>query len=392
MSFGLRRILSAVVLMGLMPLVVQASEVTQAGADKLKMQKAVERVRRDLASQSQEYNRVLKSLRNINREMKRFVEERSELDQERILTEAQMRTLAEKMKNLEAQLVKRRTQLLTKIGSMHKFNQEAWISFLLEARNSAQLERNMKVLGLIGNRDVQSMKDFSNLFRDLKAQRNQFSDRLTYLKGLQSKIQNMEEGLREQTDLRGQILGQLKDRQKQTVEKLRSLQERQSRSGVADATSLAESGVLDALLKNSFAEKKSHLVHPVDGRITQNYGVIRDNEYHLILSHRGLMYEAPLKTTVHSVFEGQVAHIGHFPEYGKFIVIDHGDHFYSVYAMLGETNLKAGDNVKEGQSLGSVGLNPFDGRSGLYFEIRHFAETVDPKGWMKGRVYEISNL
>lgn len=361
-----------------------AGSATSSPADK---QKALERVRRELAMQSQEYKKALKSLQNINREMKRFVEERSALDQERILTDAQLKTIAEKMQKIESHLGVQRTKLLAKLGSMNKFNQEAWLSFLLNAKNSAQLERNMKILAMIGQRDVQSMKDYSRLNKDLARQKSQFMDRLAYVKGLQEKIGDMEKSLKEQTELRGQLLAQMKEKQQRTVQKLRQMQATQSHS-----RALAESGILDALLGNPFAERKGQLLAPVDGPVTQNYGVIRDNEYHLILSHRGWMYEAIEKSPVRAVFEGHVVHKGHFPEYGNFVIVDHGDHFYTVYAMLGSSEVKVGDPVKEGQNLGLVGTNPFDGRSGLYFEIRHFAETMDPKAWMKGKAYEISNL
>ncbi|MBX3019942.1 MAG: peptidoglycan DD-metalloendopeptidase family protein [Bdellovibrionaceae bacterium] len=349
--------------------------------------KVVERVKRDLAVQTQEYQKVLKSLQNINREMKRFVEERSSLDQERILTDVQLKTISEKTQKIEAQLESQRTLLLSKLASIQKFDQQAWLSFLLKAKNSAQLERNMKILGLIGQRDVQAMKDYSRLARDLGRQKSRFTERLTYLNGLQKRINEMEKGLKEQTEMRSQLLSSMKERQQKTIERLRKLQASQDRT-----SALAESGILDALLGSSFAERKGQLISPVDGTVTQNYGVIRDNEYHLILSHRGWMYESTLHAPVRSVYDGHIVHRGFFPEYGNFVIVDHADHYYSVYAMLSKTDLKVGDPVKEGQTLGRVGTNPFDGRSGLYFEIRHFAETMDPKVWMKGKGYEISNL
>lgn len=349
--------------------------------------KAVERVKRDLAVQTQEYQKVLKSLQNINREMKRFVEERSSLDQERILTDAQLKTISDKTLKIEGQLEGQRKLLLSKLSSIQKFDQQVWLSFLLKAKNSAQLERNMKILGMIGQRDVQAMKDYSRLARDLNRQRAQFTDRLAYLNGLQNKIQDMEKGLKEQTEMRSQLLSSMKVRQQKTVEKLRRMQKSQ-----AEGSALAESGILDALMGNSFAERKGQLLTPVDGTVIQNYGVIRDNEYHLILSHRGWMYESVLNSPVRAVFDGSIVHKGYFPEYGNFVIVDHSDHYYSVYAMLSKTDLKVGDQVKEGQTLGRVGTNPFDGRAGLYFEIRHFAETMDPKAWMKGKGYEISNL
>jgi septal ring factor EnvC (AmiA/AmiB activator) len=63
------------------------------------------------------------------------------------------------------------------------------------------------------------------------------------------------------------------------------------------------------------------------------------------------------------------------------VILDHGDHYYSVYASLGSNDVHVGDAVNAGARLGTVGST--DGSPPkLYFELRHNASSLDPAPWL----------
>jgi len=63
------------------------------------------------------------------------------------------------------------------------------------------------------------------------------------------------------------------------------------------------------------------------------------------------------------------------------VILDHGDHYYSVYASLGSADLHVGDSATAGARIGTVGS--IDGTPPrLYFELRHNASTIDPAPWL----------
>jgi septal ring factor EnvC (AmiA/AmiB activator) len=94
----------------------------------------------------------------------------------------------------------------------------------------------------------------------------------------------------------------------------------------------------------------------------------------------GLEIRAALGATVRAVFRGRVAFADRYGPYGRLVILDHGDHYYSVSGNLAAVDVKVGDEVPAGERIGTVGD---EGRGPmLYFEIRHGTETIPPGPWL----------
>jgi murein DD-endopeptidase MepM/ murein hydrolase activator NlpD len=124
----------------------------------------------------------------------------------------------------------------------------------------------------------------------------------------------------------------------------------------------------------SFAGSRGRLLFPVAGRAEARPG------------HRegtngpGLEIRASLGAVVRAVYAGRVAFADRYGPYGRIVIVDHGDHYYSVSGNLGSSDVRVGDEVTPGERLGTVGD---DGQgSMLYFEIRHGTETLPPSAWL----------
>jgi septal ring factor EnvC (AmiA/AmiB activator) len=86
-------------------------------------------------------------------------------------------------------------------------------------------------------------------------------------------------------------------------------------------------------------------------------------------------------SVVRSVAAGRVSFADRYDDYGLTVILDHGDHYYSLYASLGSADVHIGDAITSGARLGTVGS--VDGTPPhLYFEIRHNAATLDPGPWL----------
>lgn len=122
-----------------------------------------------------------------------------------------------------------------------------------------------------------------------------------------------------------------------------------------------------------FASMKGRLPFPVPGRTE-----IRRAEPSSA-DGPGLEMSAPFGSPVLAVYPGRVAFADKYADYGKTVIVDHGDGYYTVSANLAEINVQVGDDVSQGTRLGTVGNNGKG--SALYFEIRKGADTLDPSGW-----------
>lgn len=125
--------------------------------------------------------------------------------------------------------------------------------------------------------------------------------------------------------------------------------------------------------QGGFRSLRGRLPFPIAGRAEVN----RVNRG----SGPGVEMLAPTGTPVRSVAAGRVSFADRYDEYGLTVILDHGDHYYSVYASLSATDVHVGDTVASGTRLGAVGS--VDGTpSKLYFELRHNASTLDPAPWL----------
>lgn len=94
----------------------------------------------------------------------------------------------------------------------------------------------------------------------------------------------------------------------------------------------------------------------------------------------GLEIHAAAGTPVRAVFAGRVAFADRYGPYGRLVILDHGDHYYSVSGNLAAVEVKVGDEVSAGERIGTVG----DEGKGpmIYFEIRHGTDTLPPGPWL----------
>jgi len=127
----------------------------------------------------------------------------------------------------------------------------------------------------------------------------------------------------------------------------------------------------DAL--SGFRDRRGRLPFPLAGRAEVN----RVNRG----GGPGVEFVASSGTPVRSVAAGRVAFADRADAYGLTIIVDHGDHYYSLYGSLGSSDVRAGETVSAGARLGTVGS--VDGAAPrLYFELRHDASTLDPGPWL----------
>lgn len=133
-------------------------------------------------------------------------------------------------------------------------------------------------------------------------------------------------------------------------------------------------GLLDpTTTARGFAAMKGTLPFPIAGRIE-----VREAE-RVGIEGPGLEFAAPVGTPVKAVFPGRVAFADEYGPYGRTVIIDHGNRFFTVSAGLDDIGVEVRDEVVAGNRLGAVGLGPSG--PGLYFELRRGAETLEPDAW-----------
>ncbi len=124
-----------------------------------------------------------------------------------------------------------------------------------------------------------------------------------------------------------------------------------------------------------FAASRGRLLFPVAGRAEARPARREGTD------GPGLEIRAPLGSSVRAVFGGRVAFADRYGPYGRLVIVDHGDHYYTVSGDLASIDVKVGAEVTAGERLGTVGDEGHGGAM-LYFEVRHRTETIVPQPWL----------
>ena len=96
----------------------------------------------------------------------------------------------------------------------------------------------------------------------------------------------------------------------------------------------------------------------------------------------GVLIGAPAGAQVQAVADGTVVFADWMTGYGMILIIDHGNGYMSLYAHNDGLLRDAGDRVKRGDAVATVGSSGGQERPALYFELRRNGSPVNPSGWL----------
>ena len=123
-----------------------------------------------------------------------------------------------------------------------------------------------------------------------------------------------------------------------------------------------------------FESQRGTLAIPVSGQIQIRDGRRGESE------GPGLEMLAAAGAPVRAAADGRVAFADRYGSYGRLVILDHGDRWYTVYGGLGSLDVRVGDEVSRSARLGTVGSDVAP--ASLFFEVRRGTRTVDPRPWL----------
>ncbi|WP_159685001.1 murein hydrolase activator EnvC family protein [Cognatazoarcus halotolerans] len=131
-----------------------------------------------------------------------------------------------------------------------------------------------------------------------------------------------------------------------------------------------------------FDRLKGRLKAPLSGELIGRFGEQRANGG---TTWKGVFIRAGAGSQVRAVAAGEVVFADWLRGFGNLIIIDHGDGYLSIYGNNEQLLRSTGQGVTGGDAIASVGTGGSSDESGLYFEIRHRGQPVDPLKWVRLR-------
>ena len=401
------RIVAALAVLLLAGAHLQAQDTARQESRRDALRKEIAQLEQQIKDNQSKSNNALNQLKLVRKQVATRRELVAESEREiRELTdtiaarEAAAKRLGERLETME-------TYYRRLVRNAYK-NRDArvWYSYLLSSKNVGQASRRYAYLrDLSGTMNTQA--------RRLQQMRRTLQDdlaRLTMLKAEAEAVREAREqdleSLKAEEQRSDQVVADLqKDKNRyqrdletkrkqvealnreieriiaQAIEDARKKEEAAAKQNSGHKT-ITNSQAVDVKLSGEFAANKGKLPWPADGPVVESFGKHNHPVYTSLVmpANNGVNIGLSADAEVKAVFDGEVKRVIVMPGYGRCVLVQHGGYF-TFYCKLGKVEVKSGDKVTTGQTLGRI--DTIDGQTELHFEVWKEKEPENPELWLR---------
>ncbi|SHL20355.1 murein hydrolase activator EnvC family protein [Phytopseudomonas punonensis] len=409
-------------------LILMTSLLAPAFADqKADTQKQLEAARADvtelkklLEQLQQEKSGVQKQLKTTETEMGELENQVKGLREELQDSEEELKRLDQEKKKLQGARLEQQRLIGIQARAAYQGGRQEYIKLLLNQQNPEKFSRTLTYYDYLAEARMgqltafnETLRQLANVEKDinhhqaqLQAQKSELDSRSAELaevrkerqlalaklnKDYSARDQRLKAREQEQAEL-GRVLKTIEEtlaRQAREAEAQRQREltaARENPSAPAATGKRAESGPLvssGATYGGPFASAKGKLPWPVNGRLVARYGTPRGEDART--KWDGVLIGATAGSQVRAVHGGRVVFADWLRGSGLLVILDHGNGYLTLYGHNQSLLKDAGDIVKAGEPIATVGTSGGQDTPALYFAIRQQGRASDPAQWCRAQ-------
>jgi len=365
------------------------------------------------ASQQDELDNLRKRITNLQQELEKTSESKSEAadtlrESERAISDSnrkladlaqQQRTaghtlvqLQQQARQLERDMRGQQALLGKMLYQQYLGGKQEYLRLLLNNHDPNQVAREMQYYEYIAHSRAAWLKTLRNNLAQLNMVTTQTRQKSAEIAALQeeqrSQKQTLEKDKRTHQQVLVKIAHQLKQQRReigrlqrdenrlaQLVEKLSRMLAQPKGKGMFSNNNLPD----DRFDGSPFEQLRGRLTLPVKGEVSNKFGNARPDSTVL---WKGLFLRAAANQPVKAVAAGRVVFADWLRGFGNLLIIDHGKGYMSLYGNNETLYKQVGDVLRGGDTIAAVGNSGGNEDSGLYFELRHEGKPLDPMKWI----------
>ena len=328
----------------------------------------------DIINHEEQKRKVLADLFTVTLGMKKINKRRELLMNEKYYVETRIAQTTQALDKIKSDLDGQRERLRSRLRELYKFNGQGAMRLIFSSQTPSDLDRNLKIIKILADKDYVLIRAYEKNLAAYSKQTDRLEAQKKRLLAIESELKGHEEQLIAQQDEKNRIVEGI---DRETLVQLISLER------IRDESSKVNQSQMDPGLKinQAFFEAKGKLEMPAKGSIVQGFGIIDDMKYGIKLRSKGVFIEVEPGAEIKSVFDGEVMFSDNVPGLGKTLILSHGDRYYTVYGNNSSLAVRKGQRIAMGSVVAHAGAPWHHNRSGVYFEIRHFSDFLDPEEW-----------
>ncbi|WP_409277418.1 murein hydrolase activator EnvC family protein [Pseudomonas defluvii] len=385
-----------------------------------------------LGQLQQEKSGVQKDLRSTETDIGKLEKQVEALQKELKKTEGELERLDSEKKKLQSARIEQQRLIAIQARSAYQNGREEYLKLLLNQQNPEKFARTLTYYDYLSQARLSQLRSFNETLRQLANVENDIALQQAQLLAQQGSLDSQRQELEKVREERQQVLAKLDTDVKARDQKLQAREQEQAdlsrvlktiEETLARQAREAEEARQRALLAQQEAEKqrqrealaarendapkkpqttpgplvssdgaafggafsaaRGKLPWPVNGRLLARFGETRGDDSRA--KWDGVMISASAGSQVHAVHGGRVVFADWLRGAGLLVILDHGNGYLSLYGH-NQTLLKdAGDIVKAGEAISTVGNSGGQNTSALYFAIRQQGRPSDPAQWCRSQ-------
>lgn len=361
------------------------------------LQGRIQSLQQDIAKAEESRADAAEELREAEQAISEANRKLRELGSERAQVQATLASLDAQSQKLTSRISTQQTQLGRLFTRQYYAGETDALSHLLSGSDPNQLARDAHYLSLLSRAKAGLIRNLGEILDEKKRLAGLAREKSEELAEIEKSQQRERAGLVEQQKKRQAVLARLSDRikaQRREVSKLKRDEKRLAklieglgrivakpkRAPQAKGPALRNERTPDASLAgDDFARLKGRLSLPARGELANRFGTPRQEGG---TTWKGVFIRAANGTEVKAIAPGRIVFADWLRGFGNLAIVDHGDGYLSVYGNNESLYKAVGQPVKAGEAIASVGNSGGNPETGLYFELRHLGQPLDPLKWV----------
>lgn len=406
-------------------LILLSSLLAPALADqRADTQRQLEAARQDVAELKklleklqQEKSGVQQQLKKTETDMGDLQKQVNELQRELNSSEAEIQRLDQEKKKLQSARTEQQRLIAIQARAAYQSGRQEYLKLLLNQQNPEKFSRTLTYYDYLSHARLEQLSAFNETLRQLANVEQSITDHQNQLQAQKAELDQRHAQLAEARKERQQALAKLnsefstrdqrlKAREQEqaelgrvlkTIEETLARQAREAeearkrelaareaqprgRGKPASSGPLVSSG---AVYGGPFASARGKLPWPVNGRLVAGYGTPRGDDART--KWDGVLIGAQAGSQVRAVHGGRVVFADWLRGAGLLVILDHGNGYLSLYGHNQSLLKRAGDVVKAGEAISTVGTSGGQDTPALYFAIRQNGRPSDPAQWCRAQ-------
>ena len=332
-----------------------------------------------LASQESERDALQDALREAEVQIGELDRQLGALGLERRALQQELNALDAEGEQLRQAQRQRTDTIDTSIQQLWLLQQGGGFRVWLGDQNPQDVARNLAYFQTLIEAQQQMIADYGLGLEAIAENRSRIAQAETALREQASATEATKKTLTDQRATRQATLAQISQQVQHDQQRLNVLQRDQARLNALLGELEAVAAAAPPEARMPFADAQGTLVMPMVGTLKNRYGARRNAD----IRWRGWLIAADEGEPVRAVHGGDIIYADWLRGQGLLMVVDHGEGWLSLYAQNHSLLRGVGDRVSAGDIIAKAGASGGSETSGLYFEIRHRGEPVDPGEWIR---------